>query len=478
MGTVFLAESPAGARVAVKVVRPELSADAEFRARFRSEMKRARQVPGFCTAEVLDADADADPPYLVVEYVPGPSLADVVHDSGPLRGGDLHSVAIGVIVALVAIHDAGVVHRDLKPANVLFASLGTPKVIDFGVATALTSTEPHTGPGQIMGTVAYMGPERLDGTANRGAGAAGDIWAWGALVHYAATGQTPYDPETLIAVAAGMPLPAPDLTSIPLPLRGILKRALHRDPAHRPSAHEVLEWLVTKGSSPLVPSRPDLVRAAAAVRHTEPVTPVGPRPAWARRRTPRLAAAAAVLLIAAAAGYPLVVHSPAGSAPAAAPDLGERERTSDKASRAQRDDRCTLTGPLDVQAGHAYAFTCPAARNAGDQSIRAKISLAARSACALISTDTYRTTVCADQVVVTRDARTVAMSAVDPAWRPGVWHQVEIRTPGSGMTVALDGDDVINRSRLSTPGRGAVSLGSGRGPGPVSFAEVEIASVG
>src|SRR3712207_3078531 len=119
MGVVFLARDPAGCLVAVKMVHAELADDEEFRARFRGEVARARQVPPFCTAEVLYADPDHDPPYLVVEYVDGPSLGQVVAQRGPLSPANAHSVALGVATALTAIHDAGVIHRDLKPANVL-----------------------------------------------------------------------------------------------------------------------------------------------------------------------------------------------------------------------------------------------------------------------------------------------------------------------------------------------------------------------
>jgi len=161
MGTVFLARSPAGLQVAVKVVRADLAPDDEFRRRFRSEVARARQVPPFCTAEVLDADPEAEHPYLVVEYVDGPTLAQVVDDRGPLTAANLHSVAIGVATALTAIHGAGVIHRDLKPRNVLLAS-GSPKVIDFGIARAMEGTATgNTTPEFMMGTVAYMAPERF-----------------------------------------------------------------------------------------------------------------------------------------------------------------------------------------------------------------------------------------------------------------------------------------------------------------------------
>jgi len=163
MGTVYLARKKGSeVHVAVKVVRLDLAHDDEFRRRFRSEVARARQVPPFCTAEVLDADPDHDRPYLVVEYVDGPTLAHVVDERGPLTAANLHSVAIGVATALTAIHGAGVIHRDLKPGNVLLAP-GSPKVIDFGIARAFEATSQHTRTDQMVGTVAYMAPEQAAG---------------------------------------------------------------------------------------------------------------------------------------------------------------------------------------------------------------------------------------------------------------------------------------------------------------------------
>src|SRR5689334_17105579 len=129
MGTVFLGRDPDGRPVAIKMVRSEFADESEFRNRFRSEVTRAKQVPPFSTAEVLDADPDHEPPYLVVEYVDGPNLSEIVNESGPLSATALHSLGLGMATALTAIHNSGVIHRDLKPANVLLPRGGV-KVID------------------------------------------------------------------------------------------------------------------------------------------------------------------------------------------------------------------------------------------------------------------------------------------------------------------------------------------------------------
>ncbi|MFI7433412.1 serine/threonine protein kinase [Micromonospora haikouensis] len=244
MGSVFLARSPQGRRVAVKVVRPELAHDDVFRARFRSEVNRARQVPPFCTAEVLDADPDHDPPYLVVEYVEGPSLAQLLREHGPLGAAQLHSIAVGVATALTAIHDAGVIHRDLKPANVLVAPGGI-RVIDFGIARAFEATSQHTRTNQLVGTVSYMAPERLDTSSGQPAGPAADIFAWGALVAHAATGRNPFGGDSATSIAMRILTQPPDLAGLGGPLRELVSRALEKDPAARPTARELLDGLLT-----------------------------------------------------------------------------------------------------------------------------------------------------------------------------------------------------------------------------------------
>jgi eukaryotic-like serine/threonine-protein kinase len=264
MGTVYLGHGPGGRPVAIKVVKPELAYEEEFRARFRSEVNRARQVPPFCTAELLDADFDHETPYLVTEFVDGPSLQEVVTEQGPLSGGNLHSVAVGVATALAAIHGAGVIHRDLKPANVLFA-LGSPKVIDFGIARAFEATSQHTGTDQMVGTVAYMAPERFDSDSSR-IGPAADVFAWGVVVAYAGTGRTPFGGDTAAATAGAILTRPPKLDGLPQPLRDLVARTLEKEPELRPTAFELLDQLVAAGA----PTTDDVAGAARAARMTAP----------------------------------------------------------------------------------------------------------------------------------------------------------------------------------------------------------------
>ncbi|MFI5898163.1 serine/threonine-protein kinase [Actinoplanes sp. NPDC051513] len=289
MGTVYLARTAGGVLVAVKMVRADLAPDDEFRRRFRSEVASARLVPPFCTAEVLDADPDHDRPYLVVEYVDGPTLAHVVEERGPLTSANLHSVAIGVATALTAIHGAGVIHRDLKPRNVLLAP-GSPKVIDFGIARAMEATGGNTAGGQMVGTVAYMAPERF-GDGDEPLTPAADIFAWGGVVAYAGTGRTPFAADSPPATAARILTQPPDLSGLTGPLRDLVGRALEKEPANRPSARELLDLLISGPSRPAaakaaLAGQPDLRAAAAEAQavtgvaaETDGSTPAGGVPA-------------------------------------------------------------------------------------------------------------------------------------------------------------------------------------------------------
>ncbi|GLY93253.1 serine/threonine-protein kinase [Actinoplanes sp. NBRC 103695] len=267
MGAVYLGRSPDGHKVAIKVIRAELS-DRELRARFRSEVNRLRQVPSFSTAAVLDANLDHDPAYLVVEYVDGPSLADVVRDRGPMSREQLHGVAIGITTALSAIHGAGVIHRDLKPENVLLP-VGGVKVIDFGIARSFDVTSAHTRTDQMVGTVAYMAPERFASDGSNTVTPASDIFAWGVMVAYAATGRTPFAADSPPATAMKILSRPPNLTGLHQPMRDLVERALAKDPNHRPTARQLLDALLvddgrSTASSPRTAGRPAAAGPPAA----------------------------------------------------------------------------------------------------------------------------------------------------------------------------------------------------------------------
>jgi len=277
MGTVYLGRDRTGRKVAVKVIRAEFSWDDELRRRFRSEVNRARQVPSFATAAVLDADLGHSPPYLVVEFVDGPSLADVVRDQGPLPVETLRSVAVGIATALVGIHGAGVIHRDLKPENVLFG-LGGIKVIDFGIARPLEITSQHTRTDQMVGTVAYMAPERFEADASRTVTPAADIFAWGVVIAYAATGHTPFEADSTTATAMRILTQPPTLTGIGGPLRELVGWALVKNPEDRPTARELLDALLADGSAIPAPMPVGFARRSEPVppeAATTEVTPAG-----------------------------------------------------------------------------------------------------------------------------------------------------------------------------------------------------------
>ncbi|MEU7836272.1 serine/threonine-protein kinase [Nonomuraea sp. NPDC049129] len=226
-GVVYLAEKPGGERVAIKLMAGGVAGGVDRTA--QRELAAARQVAEFCTARVITADLDHDPPYVVSEYIDGPSLEEVA----PLRGTSLTRLAIGTVTALTAIHRAGVVHRDFKPGNVLMAQDG-PRVIDFGIARLSGLTATKSG---LAGTPRYMAPEQFgDGPV----GPPADVFAWGSTMAYAATGQAPFGGDTIAAVAYRILQGEPDLGDLAEPLRGIVARCLAKDPAARPTARGVL----------------------------------------------------------------------------------------------------------------------------------------------------------------------------------------------------------------------------------------------
>jgi TPR repeat protein len=244
MGAVYLAVGKDDRQVAIKVIHSEYAADPMFRAWFRREIEAARRVRRFCTAPIIDADPDANPPYLVTEFVKGPDLRGLVGADGPLRGADLEALAVGVVAALTAIHDAGVVHRDLKPANVLLSPFG-PRVIDFGIARVVDQTR-LTADGAMLGTPAFMAPEQVRGEPVT---TAADVFAWGALVAFAARGEAPFTGESTAAMLHQILTGEPHLDSLDGPLCEQVQAAMVKSPESRPTAKAILQNLISGGAS-------------------------------------------------------------------------------------------------------------------------------------------------------------------------------------------------------------------------------------
>ncbi|MFI6388017.1 protein kinase [Nonomuraea sp. NPDC050540] len=238
-GTVYLGEDSAGVRVAVKLLRADLAGDEDASERFVREVAMARRVAPFCTAQVIETGLLNGRPYIVSEYIDGPTLHEVVQREGPRSGPALHRLAIGTVTALVAIHQAGIVHRDFKPSNVVLAPDG-PRVIDFGIAKALDLTSTLTA--TAIGTPAFMAPEQLTDAVP---GPRADMHAWASTMLYAATGHTPFGADSLPAMVNRILNAAPDISGIADPqLRALVQDCLAKDPNRRPSAGDALMRLL------------------------------------------------------------------------------------------------------------------------------------------------------------------------------------------------------------------------------------------
>ncbi|MBW1604184.1 serine/threonine protein kinase, partial [Streptomyces sp. JJ66] len=187
MGVVYLGSDKRGQRVALKVIRPDLAEDQEFRSRFAREVSAARRIRGGCTARLVAADLDADRPWFATQYVPGPSLHDKVHEGGPLPPAQVAAIGAALAEGLVAVHEAGVVHRDLKPSNILLSPKG-PRIIDFGIAWA-TGASTLTHVGTAVGSPGFLAPEQVRGAVVQ---PATDVFSLGATLAYAATGDSPF----------------------------------------------------------------------------------------------------------------------------------------------------------------------------------------------------------------------------------------------------------------------------------------------
>src|SRR4051794_6031262 len=245
MGVVHLASSTSGLRLAVKVVHAEFAGDPEFRGRFRQEVAAARRVSGAFTAPVVDADPEAERPWMATLFIPGPTLADHVKRNGSMTPPELRRLMAGLAEALRDIHRVGVVHRDLKPSNVLLAEDG-PKVIDFGISRPKDS-ELRTETGKLIGTPPFMAPEQF--RRPREVGPSADIFALGSLLVHAATGRGPFDSDSPYVVAYQVVHDEPDLTAVPESLAPLVLRCLAKEPEERPTPDELMRELRSVAAS-------------------------------------------------------------------------------------------------------------------------------------------------------------------------------------------------------------------------------------
>ncbi|WP_290051578.1 WD40 repeat domain-containing serine/threonine protein kinase [Amycolatopsis solani] len=263
MGRVVLGSGPDGRLVALKLVHRHLAEDAGFRARFREEVRASQAVSGAYTAAVVDADPDAETPWLASVHIPGPSLDETLVALGGLPEAAVLRLAAGLASALRQIHRAGLVHRDLKPSNVLLTDDG-PRVIDFGIARATDDRPGITRSGWLIGSPAFMSPEQA---RSEPATQAGDIFSFGAVLVAAWTGASPFAGGNTLQTLNNVVLADPDLSPLPPSIREIVRPCLAATPGKRPTAAEVLESIGPQAPSPRPwpPEVEELIRQRHAV---------------------------------------------------------------------------------------------------------------------------------------------------------------------------------------------------------------------
>ncbi|MFI9722343.1 protein kinase [Streptomyces sp. NPDC052396] len=230
MGVVYLGSDRRGQRVALKVIRPDLAEDQEFRSRFAREVSAARRIRGGCTARLVAADLDAERPWFATQYVPGPSLHDKVNEEGPLSAAQTASIGAALAEGLLAVHDAGVVHRDLKPSNILLSPKG-PRIIDFGIAWA-TGASTLTHVGTAVGSPGFLAPEQVRGATVT---PATDVFALGATLAYACTADSPFGQGSSEVMLYRVVHEEPQLLGVPDALAPLVHACLAKDPEERPS---------------------------------------------------------------------------------------------------------------------------------------------------------------------------------------------------------------------------------------------------
>ncbi|MEV6754406.1 serine/threonine-protein kinase [Streptomyces sp. NPDC051214] len=258
MGVVYLGSDRRGQRVALKVIRPDLAEDEEFRSRFAREVSAARRIRGGCTARLVAADLDADRPWFATQYVPGPSLHDKVAAEGPLSAADVAVVGSALAEGLVAVHEAGVVHRDLKPSNILLSPKG-PRIIDFGIAWA-TGASTLTHVGTAVGSPGFLAPEQVRGAAVT---PATDVFALGATLAYAGMADSPFGHGSSEVMLYRVVHEEAQLSGVPDALAPLIRACLAKDPEERPSTLQLslrLKEIAAREAQGLTDPRPPAPR--------------------------------------------------------------------------------------------------------------------------------------------------------------------------------------------------------------------------
>lgn len=266
MGVVYLGSDKKGQRVALKVIRPDLAEDQEFRSRFAREVSAARRIRGGCTARLVAADLDADRPWFATQYVPGPSLHDKVNDEGPLGAAELAAIGAALSEGLVAVHEAGVVHRDLKPSNILLSPKG-PRIIDFGIAWA-TGASTLTHVGTAVGSPGFLAPEQVRGALVT---PATDVFSLGATLAYASTADSPFGHGSSEVMLYRVVHEEPHLHGVPDALAPLIRACLAKDPEERPSTLDLslrLKEIAAREAQGMADARPPVPRASEADRPT------------------------------------------------------------------------------------------------------------------------------------------------------------------------------------------------------------------
>ncbi|WP_427923611.1 protein kinase domain-containing protein [Streptomyces sp. cg40] len=270
MGVVYLGSDRKGQRVALKVIRPDLAEDQEFRSRFAREVSAARRIRGGCTARLVAADLEADRPWFATQYVPGPSLHDKVADEGALGAAEVAAIGAALSEGLVAVHEAGVVHRDLKPSNILLSPKG-PRIIDFGIAWA-TGASTLTHVGTAVGSPGFLAPEQVRGAAVT---PATDVFSLGATLAYASTSDSPFGHGSSEVMLYRVVHEEAQLHGVPDALAPLVRACLAKDPEERPSTLQLslrLKEIAAREAQGLSDVRPPAPRGGEADRPTGRLT--------------------------------------------------------------------------------------------------------------------------------------------------------------------------------------------------------------